>query len=88
MSHILGKFGAWKKSFLGPVLFSLIGKITCGITSPALSTKTMSPIFKSFFSISLKLCKGFETSAPPITTGLSSAKGNFSCSPHLRVYIQ
>ena len=47
-----------------------------GITSPALSTVTVSPTLISFRLISSSLCKvAFETNTPPILTDLIFATG-------------
>ena len=57
-------------------LFFKSTEITCGITSPALSTLTVSPTLMSFLLISSSLCKvAFETITPPILTGLIFATG-------------
>ena len=60
-------------------LFALLlisAETTCGITSPALSTLTISPILISFLAISSSLCKvAFETTTPPIFTGSIFATG-------------
>ena len=64
--------------YLIPLLFflSFMTSITCGMTSPARSTITLSPSRISFFSISSKLCNvAFETITPPIFTGISLATG-------------
>ena len=48
----------------------------CGITSPALSTVTVSPIRISFLLISSSLCKvALETNTPPIFMGFIFATG-------------
>ena len=48
----------------------------CGITSPALSTVTVSPILMSFLIISSSLCNvAFETNTPPIFIGFILATG-------------
>ena len=48
----------------------------CGITSPALSTTTVSPILISFLFISSSLCNvAFETKTPPILIGFIFATG-------------
>ena len=61
------------------LFFSLFFKSTykiCGITSPALSMVTVSPILISFLLISSSLCKvAFETVTPPILIGLTLATG-------------
>ena len=47
-----------------------------GITSPALSTVTVSPILISFLSISSSLCNvAFETNTPPMLIGFIFATG-------------
>ena len=47
-----------------------------GITSPALSTITVSPILISFLSISSSLCNvAFDTITPPILIGFIFATG-------------
>ena len=57
-------------------LLFLSTEITCGITSPALSILTVSPILISFLIISSSLCKvAFETKTPPIFTGSIFATG-------------
>jgi len=57
-------------------LLSLSTETTCGITSPALSTLTVSLILISFRFISSSLCKvAFETTTPPIFTGSIFATG-------------
>ena len=49
---------------------------TCGITSPALSIKTVSPILISFRIISSSLCNvALDTTTPPILIGLILATG-------------
>ena len=51
-------------------------EITCGITSPALSIKTVSPILISLRIISSSLCKvAFDTTTPPIFIGFIFATG-------------
>ena len=58
------------------VLFFKSTETTCGITSPALSIFTTSPILISFFLISSSLCNvAFETTTPPIFTGSTFATG-------------
>ena len=48
----------------------------CGITSPALSTVTVSPTLISFLIISSSLCNvAFDTKTPPILIGLIFATG-------------
>ena len=57
------------------LLFVSTDKI-CGITSPALSTVTVSPILISFLLISSSLCKvAFDTKTPPILIGFILATG-------------
>ena len=57
-------------------LFFKSTEITCGITSPALSTVTVSPILISFRIISSSLCNvALETITPPIFTGFIFATG-------------
>ena len=65
-----GHFVGNTKNFESFFLFALSTSITCGITSPALSILTISPILISFLSISSSLCSvAFETTTPPILTG-------------------
>ena len=48
----------------------------CGMTSPALSTITVSPILISFRIISSSLCNvALDTKTPPILTGFIFATG-------------
>ena len=57
-------------------LFFISTETTWGITSPALSTVTVSPILISFLIISSSLCSvALETKTPPILTGLIFATG-------------
>ena len=57
-------------------LFFKSTNITCGITSPALSIFTVSPILISFLSISSSLWSvALETTTPPIFTGFILATG-------------
>ena len=57
-------------------LFFISTDNTWGITSPALSTVTVSPILISFRLISSSLCKvALETITPPILIGLILATG-------------
>ena len=57
-------------------LFFKSTEIICGITSPALSTTTVSPILIFFRLISSSLCKvAFETTTPPIFIGFIFATG-------------
>ena len=57
-------------------LFFKSTSITCGITSPALSILTVSPILISFLKISSSLCRvALDTTTPPIFTGFMRATG-------------
>ena len=57
-------------------LFFISTEITCGITSPALSTITVSPILISLRYISSSLCcVALETITPPTLTGFIFATG-------------
>ena len=57
-------------------LFSIITLTTSGITSPALWTKTVSPILISFRLISSWLCKvALDIITPPTLTGTNWATG-------------
>ena len=57
-------------------LFFISTETTWGITSPALSTVTVSPILISFLIISSSLWSvAFETITPPILTGFIFATG-------------
>ena len=70
--HLFGKINFFKLL----ILFEMSTDITWGITSPALSIFTVSPILISFLIISPSLCKvAFETKTPPILTGLILATG-------------
>ena len=70
--HFFGKLNF----FDFPSLFFISTSKTCGITSPALSIFTVSPILMSFLIISSSLCKvAFDTTTPPIFTGLTFATG-------------
>ena len=63
-------------SFPCPVLFSWITVTTWGITSPARSTTTVSPIRMSLRSISSQLCRvERDTVTPPMGTGFSMRDG-------------
>src|SRR5687767_1823484 len=62
--------------FSFPLLASAIDLTIYGITSPALSTRTVSPIFRSFSLITSSLNKETEeTVTPPIGTGWIFATG-------------
>ena len=70
--HFFGKTNFFEFFFLLPNST----EITCGITSPALSTFTMSPTLISFLKISSSWCNvAFETTPPPMLTGLILATG-------------
>ena len=70
--HFVGKINF----FISLSLLSLSTETTWGITSPALSIITVSPTLISFLRISSSLCKvAFETTTPPILTGLIFATG-------------
>ena len=57
-------------------LFVVSTETTCGITSPALSTLTISLTLISFRLISSSLCNvALETTTPPILTGFIFATG-------------
>ena len=70
--HFNGKINFFEFCFL----FFKSTETTCGITSPALSTVTVSPTLISFLTISSSLWSvAFETITPPILTGLIFATG-------------
>ena len=70
--HFVGKV----KDFNLLPLFVLSTSMTWGITSPALSIFTTSPTLISFLIISSSLWRvAFETTTPPIFTGLTFATG-------------
>ena len=65
-----GQFNGNLNSFEFLPLFFKSTETTWGITSPALSIRTVSPIRISFRFISSSLCKvAFDTKTPPILTG-------------------
>ena len=71
-----GQFFGNKNFRLSLALFLISTDKICGITSPALSTNTVSPTLISFLLISSSLCKvAFETNTPPILTVLIFATG-------------
>ena len=70
--HFVGKLNFFEFFFL----FFKSTSNTCGITSPALSIFTVSPILISFLIISSSLCNvAFDTTTPPILTGFTFATG-------------
>ena len=70
--HFFGKINFLLSLFL----FLKSTESIWGMTSPALSTVTTSPILISFLSISSSLCNvALETTTPPILIGLILATG-------------
>ena len=70
--HLFGKINFTLSLFL----FLISTESIWGITSPALSTTTVSPTLISFLSISSSLCRvALETTTPPIFTGFIFATG-------------
>src|SRR4051812_4825609 len=71
-----GHFDGNNMGFSFPVLVSGKDLTMYGITSPALSTSTVSPIFRSFSLITSSLNNEIEpTVTPPIGTGSIFATG-------------
>ena len=74
-----GMGNGWGNSERGPrppARSSSTGPSTCGITSPARWTMTMSPTRTSLRAISSALCRvAFSTTTPPTVTGSSRATG-------------
>ena len=63
-------------AFSWPVLNSGNDFTICGITSPALSINTVSPIFKSLSLMYSSLCTYIlDTVTPPMAIGISFATG-------------
>ena len=71
-----GQVEGKEKTVLLDDLFSGIEETICGMTSPALCTRTWSPSLISFLLISSSLCNvALDTNTPPILIGSSSATG-------------